>query len=57
MEAGYSKNGTKKEFVLEENERLIGFSSKLVKTTEARHTDPVFIIGRLEWLNLINLLF
>lgn len=48
LEAGYMTAETK-EFVLEDDERLIGVSSKLQPSQYSpRHNDLVFIIGKLE---------
>jgi hypothetical protein len=46
LKSGIERGDTTKEFVLADNERLIGFKSR--NREEARHYDPVFIIGKLD---------
>lgn len=48
LEAGYM-TAESKEFILEDDERLIGVSSKLQALQYSpRHNDLVFVIGKLE---------
>jgi hypothetical protein len=50
LDAGDTKSDEvkySKEFTLEENERIVGVESQVVKGEEPAQSDVVFIIGRL----------
>ncbi len=47
LKVGFDGGDTSKEFILEDDERIIGVKSKLYSKTYALHYDLVFIIGKL----------
>ena len=47
LKAGFDGGDISKEFVLEDDERIIGLKPKLYRTHQAAHYDPVFVIGKL----------